>query len=199
MGRDDLRAIHEYHVQQTVFADAKAGVLILIFSGVLGTLVANHLDQAAFVFNKSVDGQVLLLISSAGLLLFAIWLLIFIMVPRKTRRSGRQGVVYWGHIAEFPDSTSYLTRIKSLSAAASDEAWASNIHALGRVVAAKFRLMTWAVWVGVVGSALALLTFVAMEPGSPKEPASVVIVLRVDPHASSTGSNVPAEPMSRQK
>lgn len=161
MEREDLRKICEYQINMTVFADTKAGGFILLYGGLVSALVVSgKLPYAVAALSGSFGLSNIVGLMAFSMLLVSVALLILTIVPRSVRnRQPPSNVIFWQHVARNSASAEYLKRLRSLDNDGWTEQWGEQIYAVASIARAKFARLHEAVWVGVLGSLLAVWLF----------------------------------------
>lgn len=165
MDGEDLRALHEHQFQLTVFADAKAGALLVLFTGVLGALATSYGTEIVPKISNSWLWPAFLPIAAASSLLFSIALLAIALAPKGKPVASHPNRLYFRHIASFEHASAFADELTSLSAADAAKEWAKNTHALARVARDKFRLVSWGLYTGFIGAILAVAAVVFTPTG----------------------------------
>lgn len=149
-----LPSIRDYISGYISLADAKAGVLIGVYSGLLSLSVLKEIRnlQPPIGHWGSLE---YLTVGSWMLLLVALVLLALVVWPR-TITSRKQGFISWPHISNYNSIDDYLKNILSTN----DNEIVAQIcvlnYDLSKICKRKYLFLTWAFRIGVVGAIVLL-------------------------------------------
>lgn len=156
---------HEYIREYIRLADQKAtffftgGTALLAFlykNGISSMwlkplMTWNILDTIAFLSMASLS--------------VAAFLSLLVVIPRTP--GSRRGYIFWEAIAEYETNRQYADELSTLSPATLFQAKAEHCYDLACVCRRKYRVLRWALRIGAVGLAGALLLFLTVVHTSP--------------------------------
>ena len=151
---DFLWRVHAYINDYIKFADAKAAFIAAACSGVIGALVASTLFDSCFR-NSLSDWTIMQFAGMLGLILLVIsfGLSIATIQPRLWSKSG-SGFIYWGSVIAHGSAKDHTAAVHQLTQRQMSEETAKHVFTLSMIADRKFKRVSWALAVGVLGGLL---------------------------------------------
>lgn len=148
-----LWSVHEYLNTYIRFADTKAGVVIVLASGLIAALYGTGL-HVPLLSKSPTEWGWLGTLSAVGFLLLAsaVLLAVWAIKPRLTNDQ-RKGFVFWESIRGFKSPLEYWQALRLQSEDGLTENLSGHLYTLAGVCRRKYFWVALSIWVSVAGAA----------------------------------------------
>lgn len=157
---------HSYHAEFAGFeegyirnyislADTKAAWTFTLVAGVLAYLFSKDTTRTALL-NPEWPASYGVLVAAVILLVGSGLFSFLVVAPRLSTPSG-EGVVFFESVAKKPSAQAYLAEVVASDAGALTEARLKHCYDVSRVCSRKYAALKTAIWLGLPGTALALI------------------------------------------
>lgn len=151
--------IHEHLSENIKFADAKAGLLIIFISTLIGALHTTGNTKQLAIFSLSFRGIILLL--TLMLMLTSIFFAVIVILPR-LKTSVNTGIIFWVGILTHGKSDSYAEKMATVTEADLINQLSAQVFDLAEICNQKYKYVKYSLYCAVPSALAAAFIIVTI-------------------------------------